>query len=343
MPGRLIAIATLGAALAAPALASADVEISVPTEFLGGDIWNPAPVPAGRNVVPGAVAGGPASAPADACRPGEADCVVLPDEDAINALTVADVTDPNLALLFDLPLPEPTDDVDGQGPADPADGTPEDDTPPDPAPAALSAGPAGVQAAFARRRPAPVALPAVGPDVALSYGRLVHPGPASWLRWQQPVLRWRGTKGADLYNVQIFRGGRRVLAAWTGRTALRVPEDVLRQGRTYVWVVWPGEGSPRDARYGSPLGRSTFAVTLRPRIVFRTPGAGGGTVGEVRPRIPGGVIALYGGGRAAARIPDRIRVGASGLFTLPVPRRTAERLGASLIERGPRPPVGLRG
>lgn len=133
-----------------------------------------------------------------------------------------------------------------------------------------------------------------------------------------------------------------MLAAWTGRTRLRVPEGVLRQGRTYVWVVWPGDGTPRAARYGAPLGRSTFAVTLRPRIVFRA-APGGGTTGEVRPRIPGGVIALYGAGRAGDRVPGRVRVGASGLFTLPVPRRTAERLGASLLERGPRPPVGLRG
>jgi hypothetical protein len=29
---------------------------------------------------------------------------------------------------------------------------------------------------------------------------------------------------------------------------------------TYVWYVWPGLGNRAEARYGPPLGKSTFIV-----------------------------------------------------------------------------------
>ncbi len=287
----------LSAALAGPALA--DVEVAVPIRFLGGPIAAPLAVPA---ALAGTPAGRPSTAPPpDSCR-GEApgDCVVIgPD-----------------AELEPAPDPEP-----GPGPGEDA---PEDpDTPED-----------GEQAQAARPAPLDPPAPAAAPALA---GGLVRPAPAGWLPRQTPLLAWRPAPGAAFYNVQVFRGPRRVVNAWTSRTRLRVPRGALEQGRVYAWSVWPGRGPRRAARYAAPLGRSVFQVTLRPRIVLRARG-GGGVVGELRPHVPGALVALRGPGGARRVVTD-----ARSRIALSLPRATAERLRARLVTRGPRPPIGLRG
>ena len=83
-----------------------------------------------------------------------------------------------------------------------------------------------------------------------------------------------------------------------------------------------------------------FGVILRPRIVFRSTATG--VQGEIRPRIPGGVIALRGPRDIAGRVPKRVRIGANSRINLRLSRRDAERLSARLLDPGPRPPSGLR-
>ncbi len=41
-----------------------------------------------------------------------------------------------------------------------------------------------------------------------------------------PLLRWTRIRGADYYNVQVFRGKRKVLSAWPTQPKLRLPRDV---------------------------------------------------------------------------------------------------------------------
>ena len=84
-------------------------------------------------------------------------------------------------------------------------------------------------------------------------------------------------------------------------------------------------------------------MTLRPRIVFRRPGSGRGTVAEVRPHIPFGTLRLRRPGALSARVPRTVTLDARSRFVLPISTRAAERLGAVLTGRGPMPPVGLRG
>ena len=67
-------------------------------------------------------------------------------------------------------------------------------------------------------------------DLLQAYGGLRFPGPADWLPWQQPTLRWNATPGAGYYNVQVFRGQRRVLNAWSPDTRLRVPDGRAAPG-----------------------------------------------------------------------------------------------------------------
>ena len=69
-------------------------------------------------------------------------------------------------------------------------------------------------------------------------------------------LRWRAAAGARYYNVQVFRGSKRVSSSWPARPHLRLR---LRPGR-YRWYVWPGYGPLADHAYGHALGRSTFRV-----------------------------------------------------------------------------------
>ena len=311
---RLALLAAATAGLAAPASAMADVYVAVPTPFLGGPIWNPlaatSPEAAGRpSLAPRAT-----SDPCRSAAPG--DCAVVGPGAEVEAVP--------------LPAPGPggVGDV-GDGVGIETDPAPDTDTP------------------GAAQQQVPAApMPAVPPtpaELAAAYGNLVSPKAADWLPWQRPTLRWRSAAGASYYNVQIFRGQRRVLNAWSTDTRLKVPEGVLRQGRSYVWVVWPAAGPRTAARYGAAVGRSTFAITLRPRIVFRSRGAGRTAVAELRPHIPFATLRLTKPGALATRVPGTVTVDRRSRFALPISTRAAERLGAILLDRGPNPPVGLRG
>jgi hypothetical protein len=82
----------------------------------------------------------------------------------------------------------------------------------------------------------------------------------------KPILRWDATKGATYYHVQLFRGSRRILAAWPSRHQLGLPKAWrwngdryrLRHG-LYRWYVWAGIGDRALARY-RPLGSARFIV-----------------------------------------------------------------------------------
>jgi HYR domain len=89
-------------------------------------------------------------------------------------------------------------------------------------------------------------------------------------------FRWRAVKGARYYNLQLFRGGERVLAAGTPVKVLSTwptkPSFVLKRqwkyagkryklaAGLYTWYVWPGLGPRSAAEYGPLLGASTFRV-----------------------------------------------------------------------------------
>jgi hypothetical protein len=81
-----------------------------------------------------------------------------------------------------------------------------------------------------------------------------------------PILRWKAAPGADYYHVQLFRGGKRILAAWPPgpqlalRPAWSWGGSRYRLDRgTYRWYVWAGTGPRSAARY-ERLGTAAFAV-----------------------------------------------------------------------------------
>jgi hypothetical protein len=82
-----------------------------------------------------------------------------------------------------------------------------------------------------------------------------------------PRLRWTPVRGARYYNVQLMRGGRKVLSAWPRRAALQLDAAWryrgeprrLKPGR-YRWFVWPGEGPRAVNEYGPRIGARSFTV-----------------------------------------------------------------------------------
>jgi hypothetical protein len=81
-----------------------------------------------------------------------------------------------------------------------------------------------------------------------------------------PILRWKRVQGAAYYNVQLFRGSKRIYAAWPTTHQLGLAATWkwsnhrfrLTPGR-YRWYVWAGLGARRLAHYRS-LGSARFVV-----------------------------------------------------------------------------------
>jgi hypothetical protein len=85
----------------------------------------------------------------------------------------------------------------------------------------------------------------------------------------KPILRWGRVAGAQYYNVQLFRGAKRVLAAWPGTHQLGVPGAWKWDGRSYRlrpghyhWYVWAGFGPRSFAQYRT-VGSAEFIVAPR--------------------------------------------------------------------------------
>jgi hypothetical protein len=85
----------------------------------------------------------------------------------------------------------------------------------------------------------------------------------------QPILSWPSRPGASYYHVQLFRNGKRILAAWPLTTQLLLHARWQWAGRRYrlapaqyTWFAWAGFGARAAAHY-KLLGHSTFIVPAR--------------------------------------------------------------------------------
>ncbi len=304
---RVLALAT---ALAVPGAASADVAIKIPRNLLGGR-----------------VAPGNALPPPTRDTPADPGTAIDPDfTDGVDGI---DLLAPN---FWALAWPNDAGPV-----ADPGGFTVDCDEDADPG----SCGLWGNEAS--QLVPLDEVIPTIDPGQAppstTHVAARLSPSIGTWMADQTPTLRWMPEPGATHYNVQIYLGPRRVASAWTTDTHLTVPPRVLDQGRYYMWGVWPGFGAPKLGEFDDPIGRSVFGVVLRPRIVF-TP-TSFGVEGQVRPHIPGGVLALRGPRGTAGRVPVRIRIDGRGRIRLRISPDQAERITARLIAPGVHPPRGI--
>lgn len=82
-----------------------------------------------------------------------------------------------------------------------------------------------------------------------------------------PVLRWAAKRGARYYNVQLWRGNRKILSRWPTRARFALPSAWRFKGRrytlesgTYFAYAWPGIGSKSTGRYGKLIGSTKFVI-----------------------------------------------------------------------------------
>ncbi len=109
--------------------------------------------------------------------------------------------------------------------------------------------------ASARATGVPTGLPLLSPAAG---ARLSRP----------PLLLWEAVRRARYYNVQLYRGGRKILTRWPTGEQLQLGKRwrfgghgrELGPGR-YEWFVFPGFGRRSERRYGKLIGSSRFTVT----------------------------------------------------------------------------------
>jgi uncharacterized repeat protein (TIGR01451 family) len=85
-----------------------------------------------------------------------------------------------------------------------------------------------------------------------------------------PLLRWVAIRGASYYNVQLYRGSKKILSAWPRGNHLKLQarwrfagRPVRLQPGAYHWFVWPGRGPRSRSSYGPLVGRSSFVIVAR--------------------------------------------------------------------------------
>jgi len=85
----------------------------------------------------------------------------------------------------------------------------------------------------------------------------------------KPVLRWGRVRHATYYHVQLFRGSKRILAAWPIKNELGLPAAWKWSGHRYRlspghyrWYLWAGIGRRSFAQYKT-VGSARFIVPRR--------------------------------------------------------------------------------
>ncbi|HEX4733532.1 MAG TPA: hypothetical protein VH247_03890, partial [Thermoleophilaceae bacterium] len=82
-----------------------------------------------------------------------------------------------------------------------------------------------------------------------------------------PRLRWRKVKRADYYNVQLYRGDRKVMSVWPHSNHFQLKRNWNYRGKkrtlaagSYHWYVWPGYGRRSQHRYGKLIAHRRFKI-----------------------------------------------------------------------------------
>jgi hypothetical protein len=82
-----------------------------------------------------------------------------------------------------------------------------------------------------------------------------------------PTARWAVIPNATYYNVQLYRGDRKILSLWPKAAKLPLKRSWTFQGvryrlapGVYQLFVWPGFGSFAQQRYGRIVGKGRFVV-----------------------------------------------------------------------------------
>jgi hypothetical protein len=82
-----------------------------------------------------------------------------------------------------------------------------------------------------------------------------------------PVARWAEIPRATYYNVQLYRGNRKILSLWPRKPRLKLRGSWTFEGTryrlapgAYQLFVWPGFGSFAQQKFGRIVGKGRFVV-----------------------------------------------------------------------------------
>jgi len=107
-------------------------------------------------------------------------------------------------------------------------------------------------------------VPPAPPGATTAPARALPPGAS---RRGGRVLAWPVVGRASYYDVQVYRGRRKVFEAWPVTARLVLPSSWVFRGRAYrltrgiyTWYVWPGLGPRAAADYGALTRRAELTV-----------------------------------------------------------------------------------
>jgi hypothetical protein len=147
-----------------------------------------------------------------------------------------------------------------------------------------------------------------------------------------PLLNWRSVPGADLYNVQLWRDGRKILSRFPVRSRLQLDSRWTYRGRDfrlspalYRWYVWPWFGR----RYGRVRVNSSFIMVRVPRNVSPPTVSGEAREGALLTAARG----TWRGTRPMQFGYTWQRCDAAGCVTIPGASAATLRVGAGAIDR----------
>jgi HYR domain len=96
------------------------------------------------------------------------------------------------------------------------------------------------------------------PILSPRYGQVVH---------SPPLVDWRPVRRATYYNMQLWRGGKKILSVWPLTSQYRLRSSWTFKGKRHVLsdgqvsvFVWAGFGPKAAVRYGPLYGRTVFRV-----------------------------------------------------------------------------------
>jgi hypothetical protein len=112
--------------------------------------------------------------------------------------------------------------------------------PPDPAPTPVTVPPPA---------PTPTPAPVAVTKSPVVVSRLLLPTKSTLIRGTALKLRWRKNAQAAYYNVQLFKGKRKMLSVFPSATTLVISPKVLRTAGSYRLLIWSGLGARTLGRY----------------------------------------------------------------------------------------------
>ena len=86
------------------------------------------------------------------------------------------------------------------------------------------------------------------------------------------VLWWKPVTKARFYNLQLFRGQKKVLSSWPTNPSVSLSGQWNWEGSkrklspgVYRWFVWPGFGKRKNSNFGKLVGSGTVVVR-KPKV-----------------------------------------------------------------------------